>query len=663
MVTSPNNYQLKWTRPQTNRILFEAAVGMQPSHNLLVATDELGTGSLSSCRGDCSAFDTRSDLPSVFEASTLTMSRNMAFFFGGTDVHFTTSNIMFRGSMSYVTGSHNLKFGFTSNDKSQTESYRSNNDWTNMITLLPQFPGGGPIQALFENRPPETNDLRNVGVYAQDQWTIDRFTINAGVRFDYFRGSYPDHNTPALTWSPEPRFFPGQTAAIWKDLQPRLGVVYDLRGDGRTALKASASRFGSRDAIALAGELNPAASNTRQSRLWVDGATGAPFLGIPFGSLLPCIGPVTCIAGDGLPQGDPLNPNANGELMSGTDNPAFGTPIITRFFDEDWAFGWGNKHSNWEFSGSVQHELLSNVSVDVGYFRRRYINFETWDNRNVGPADFDTYTITVAEDPRLPGGGGYPLTLLDMKPEAFGGLQQNFTTDSDRLGGEVETWQGIDANFSARLEGLLFQGGLSTGKKSENYCGLQATTPEITFGSNSSFEASRVAGTAGSRGNMLASNFCDINENWLTNVSAFGSYTFPYDIDISFAFFSRPGTEREAIYQVPAADVLAALGRPSSQGAISLNVIAPGTEFGDRLNQLDFRVGKVLDFAVSGNLRASFDIYNMFNANAVSREQYGFVPGLGAADQYLTPLGLQPGRLFKISPTPVPSSCARLYNT
>ena len=44
-----------------------------------------------------------------------------------------------------------------------------------------------------------------------------------------------------------------------------------------------------------------------------------------------------------------------------------------------------------------------------------------------------------------------------------------------------------------------------------------------------------------------------------------------------------------------------------------------------------------------------FEEFNVFNANAVSREQYGFNPGAGAADQYLTPLGLQPGRLAKIS--------------
>ena len=98
-------------------------------------------------------------------------------------------------------------------------------------------------------------------------------------------------------------------------------------------------------------------------------------------------------------------------------------------------------------------------------------------------------------------------------------------------------------------------------------CGVQASTPEIAFGSSATFVASRVGGTAGSQGNVLATDFCDKNENWLTNVSVFGSYTFPYDIDSLWLRSSaRPGTERLAIYQVPGADVLAALGRPSSHG-------------------------------------------------------------------------------------------------
>ena len=124
-----------------------------------------------------------------------------------------------------------------------------------------------------------------------------------------------------------------------------------------------------------------------------------------------------------------------------------------------------------------------------------------------------------------------------------------------------------------------------------DFCGLQAALPETLWGSEETYPASRVAGTAGSRGNLLATDFCRAEQNWLTNVSVFGSYALPYGIFVSAAFFTRPGTEREAIYTVPAADVIAALGRSPSLGSASTNVIPPGTVFGDRLNQVDFRIG------------------------------------------------------------------------
>ena len=110
--------------------------------------------------------------------------------------------------------------------------------------------------------------------------------------------------------------------------------------------------------------------------------------------------------------------------------------------------------------------------------------------------------------------------------------------------------------------------------------------------------------------------------------SLFGSYTFPYDVEVSASFFSRPGIPREAIYIVPAADVVAALGRPATVGrSVSMNVIPPGTMYGDRVNQLDL----------------------LFNANAVAREQYAFQPGAGASDPWLTPLGVQPGRMVELT--------------
>ena len=491
LVTSVNTYQISWVRPQTSRILFEGAFSMQPAHNILFPlNDSFGPGN--------GAFlGARTDLYGTFEASTLTMSRNMGFFFGGTDVHFSTTNTSGRGSMSYVTGSHSLKVGFKANTRWQNESYRSDNGWTNQITYF-----GSPVQAVFRARPNETNQLRNIGIYAQDQWTLDRLTISAGVRFDYFKGFYPDQVTKPMRWSPVSRSFPGATAAIWKDVQPRLGVVYDLRGDGKTALKASASRYGDRNGKALAGTLNPVSNNTSMSRTWLDGAFGI------------CLPGAVCIPGDGLVQGDPLLDFPNGELLSFNSTPGFASPEITNFFDPDYAFGWGKKAANWEFSASVQHELTDGVSFDFGYFRRVFGNFSVVDDRSNVAGDWESWTYVVPLDPELPNGGGFPITLVDLNPAAVA-VPDRLTTSANDFGGRSRTWHGVDLNFGARLEGVMLQGGFATRKSTTDSCAVQAQLPELIN--------QGAGGLLGGGDSVVPVEHCATETPWISQASVYGT--------------------------------------------------------------------------------------------------------------------------------------------
>ncbi len=608
-VVSANHYQISWVRPQTNRVLFEAGFAVQRVTVDNLALDE--ATELAHGRGN--RFDARPDLYGTFEATTLTISRNQGFFFGGTEAHWSEKPTNFRASMSYVTGSHNLKVGITQAHKWMNNSYRSDNNWTNQITF-----NGNPVQAQFSARPNTTDELTNVGVYAQDQWTIRHFTVNAGLRFDYFKSFYPDQVTERMTWAPIPRSFPGMTVASWKDLEPRLGVAYDLTGNGRTALKASASRYGNRNGVGVSTAVNPVAKNILMPRAWLDG--------------LVCLDRAVCIPGDGKVQGNPLLDSPNGEILDVNPTPGFASPTITDRYDPDYAFGWGKKPSNWEFSGSIQHELTTGLSVDAAYFRRVYVNLDAVDNESNNPKDWDRWTFMVPKDPRLPNGGGFPLTLVDLNPAAIG-VPRNVTRSADNFGGRSQKWQGVDVNISARLKNTLLRGGYATGKQTTDDCLVKQALPErINQGAG---------GLTGGGNTVVPVEHCATETPWLRQASLYGSYAFPYDILLSGTFFTREGPALLAVIPIPNAVVTQALGRPPTQTSQTVNVIPPGSVYGDRLNQMDLRIAKVLHFGAP-NVQVSLDVHNLFNGNAVSRESSTLV-------DYRRPVGLQPGRLFKVT--------------
>ena len=606
-----NVYQATWTRPHTNRLLFEAGVSHLPVQLLVKPT---ATADFT--------------FPGTIEIPGPLATRNRSSWAGGSTFRNSPKHTnMVRGSVSYVTGSHNLKFGMTSLFLGENQFNSSEVDWTRFIVLnsagntspIPPFPPfNGPISANFYTAGSQINRSNSTGIYAQEQWTLDRLTVNAGVRYDYERSSYPEQILPESTWQVEAQFLEGLQTNGWHDLQPRLGVAYDLLGDGRTAVKFSAHRYGKRNSTDVAKLINPSLNNAVQGRTWYDGLN--PF-GIP--GLPSCIGAVECIAGDGLVQGTPLTPEANGELMSASTVPAFGLPLITTFFDQDWAWGWGNRPANWEISASVQRELISGLSLDVGYFHRNWVNFWVDDNRAIGPEDFDTYQLPIPTDSRLPGGGGGTITLTDIKPESVQ-LPDTLYTSVNNFGGESESWQGFDITVDGRFENLLVQGGMSTGALSTDNCDQLALLPENQ--------------------GEVAIDYCDANRNWLTQVKLLGSYTFPYDIQIAATLQNQPGPQRVAEVTYSRTQISAALGRPSGgSGSIDVDVIPPGTEYGDRFTQFDLRFTKIFTLAGGTRLRAMFDLFNLFNSNAVTREQAGF------GSTWLTPQVTMPGRLGKFA--------------
>ena len=99
---------------------------------------------------------------------------------------------------------------------------------------------------------------RDHGVYIQDKWTpIRKLTLNLGLRFETIYGWQPAACQPATTFVSEQCFPEIKGAPDFKALVPRFSVVYDLFGDGRTALKFSASRYDQPITLSNVLRLNP----------------------------------------------------------------------------------------------------------------------------------------------------------------------------------------------------------------------------------------------------------------------------------------------------------------------------------------------------------------------------------------------------------------------
>jgi hypothetical protein len=433
-------------------------------------------------------------------------------------------------------------------------------------------------------------------------------TLNLGVRFDYFNDYFPESSLGPGPLVPNRNItFPESSFVSWKDVSPRLGMAYDVFGNGKTAVKVSLDKY--MVAQGLQGVYGDQADPIGRlanmvTRSWND-------LLFPVGDPR---------RGNFVPDCSLTNPQQNDEcgIMS---NTSFGSTIPATTYDQRALVGWGVRPDSWEFSASVQHEVVSRVSVNIGYFRRWYGNFTVTDNLAVAPTDYSPFSVTAPIDPRLPDGGGSLITgLNDLNPNKAGQVNNYFTLASD-YGTQLEHWNGIDVTVNARPgRGTLLQGGLSTGRTTTDNCDVVAKTDNPS------------------------TRFCHVETSFLTQVKFLGSYNVPKaDVQISGTFQSIPGPQILATYVATNAQVAPSLGRSLSGNAqnVSVALVEPGTMYGDRLNQVDLRVGKILKFGQT-RTAVNLDLFNAFNQSTALTVNNNYA-------SWLQPLSIVSARLVKIS--------------
>jgi hypothetical protein len=289
---------------------------------------------------------------------------------------------------------------------------------------------------------------------------------------------------------------------------------------------------------------------------------------------------------------------------------------ITRV-DPNLLGGWGVRQSDWQWGINVQHELVPRVSLEVGYNRRWWTGpsasdgFVT-DDLSRAPSDYESFTLTAPSDPRLPGGGGYPMTFYTQTNAAGPRPAQNFITREDNYGNPKEYWHGVDWTINARLrDGLFLQLGAGTGRKIIDRCDTITKVDQPTIPTNVITAPGLQQATA-----------CFSKEPWQTNLRGLASYTLPkIDVRLSGTFRSQTPDARLATWVVPNTLIQSALGHlpfgqiASGTTSLALLDLDENRLYADnRRTQVDLRVAKLFHFGAR-RLDAGFDVGNLFNTN------------------------------------------------
>jgi hypothetical protein len=493
----------------------------------------------------------------------------------------------YRASVSYVTGSHNLKTGFTLMHAWRYATQEINNSVTLSLRSRQPFSitqYASPIQ--FH----ETLNY-NAGIYAQDQWRVKRLTMNYGVRLDMLKASVDEQNIAAGPFTPARTVPATENVPNWKDIDPRFGLSYDLFGDGKTAVKASIGRYVVGESYTIARAVNPIqpALNTT-TRTWAAPA-GVTYSGT-YNPYDDC---------------DLSNPAANskrpGLVQCGAiQNPLFGqTGVRNTNYDPEIVEGWHVRPYNWEMQASIQRELLPRVSAYFGYSRRTYGNLFATRNLNVTNNDFTTYCIPVPNDSRLETAGTQQCGLYDVNRVI---AANNLVFNSSNVGGIKDVYDGVDLDVNARLgRNMLLSGGISLGRERVNTCNL--------IGDLSLTQT----GTARPN-DPRTEDFCDVRPPWQPQVKGQVAYPLPFDISLSATFQSLSGPEIRAQYALTNAISQPSLGRPYTGVPPTVDLMPTASLYGDRIYQTDVRFSKTIR---SGNttIRPTVSIYNLFNANPI----------------------------------------------
>ena len=516
-------------------------------------------------------------------------------------------------AVSYVTGSHNIKVGFL-------DSWGPYLRWNSANADLYQvYQAGNPLSVTVLNTPLQTGEYldANMGFYAQDSWRINRFTVNLGVRYDYLKQHVIGE--PAQTGRFENSVaYNDIYLPTWKDWSPRTSVVYDLFGNGKTAIRAGFNKYMTGATTGFAQIYNPTALTT-QSLPWTDSNH------------------------DDIAQGERgcVYLTAGCEINFAALPNNFGVRALSTFSPDL------ERPYQLMYNVGVQHELLPGTSITAEYFHSSFKNLIARNNIARTAADYTLINVASPID-----GSVIPYyNVSAAKVNAVNNVDSNDPNMS-------RTYNGVELNFNTRLaHGVRIFGGMSTENTVSNSCSAASTDPNLLLycdGSKNNIPwitAGKIAGT-------VPLPWYSINLSVALQMlagSAVGTLPVQYGVFTAGTGFTQPNglasyelISRTTNYPAnckgactPGAPMIP--GLTTGIASVNLGLNAPGTQFTPRVNELDLGVSK--QFKVDNwSFTPRMDIFNALNSDdytAVSTAQYN-------AATYLQPAVILQGRIIRI---------------
>jgi hypothetical protein len=417
------------------------------------------------------------------------------------------------------------------------------------------YNNGAPTAVRIYNSPAYSKNVSTVtGFFFQDAWSMNRLTLNIGGRYDKYVGTLPDQSSPGGT------FAPGRTVTQTEVLNQnikvwRAGASYDLTGNGRTALKASYSRYGLQVGIDRVTNVNPLTVGTSDCP-WTD----------PNGNRKYDVGEITLSA-----------------------CPAFSGGTLTNYArggDVAWPY-------SDEATVGVETQLPGAVRMGAMFYYRTNRKQMGQHNTLQPASEYTKSTVTI---PNGPGG-----TIASPKPTTADVYNISVAANTQTLNVRdnedyLDTaYKGVEFTATKRFsKKWQMQAGFTVGK---NTGGVSGGT-DLNDPNNTRFPTGIIGNDSE------------------TALRLSGSYTLPGDITFAGSLIANNGYPYVSTYSLTRA-AAALQGITLTRASQTIQLSQRGTERFNDVTMADLRLSKTFRFGGGRSIQPTIDFFNIGNASTV----------------------------------------------